>query len=93
MIGKKVLFIRTTYPPGSTPKNKESTGIIRDKFVSSEYNEREKKTLTADCYLVELENGTLTKFFCDEAVQIINEQNQIPEMKFKELSGTGGFSC
>ncbi len=73
MNGRKVTFIRQSWPNGDHApcKNEQFEGIILDKING--WDIIEGKRYRANFYLVELANGVIGKFFCDEAVSIKRE--------------------
>lgn len=68
MIGRTVTFIRQTYHSRGVDTSKQYTGIVLDKIIGLE--KVEGRNYRAEFYLVELPDGIIGKFFCDEAVRI-----------------------
>jgi hypothetical protein len=79
MIGKRVTFIRQIWENGDrgVKENREYTGIVLDKFAGLQ--RVEGKLWRAEYYLVELADGIIAKFFCDEAVRI-EKKSEEPSM-------------
>jgi len=75
MIGKKVLFIRTKWKDGDrgVDKHIEYPGTILDKISS--VHRFEGRIMKVDKYLVELKDGVIADFFCDEATKVIKEEH------------------
>ena len=76
MIGLTVTFIRQKerYKGIGQPQivNEEYTGKVLDKIIGWEWVDGRKRR--ANFYLVQLPGGIIGKFFCDEAVRVVEDQ-------------------
>jgi len=77
MIGQLVMFHKIQWKNGDRGVDKimEYTGLVRDKIQV--VDRIEGRLYKCDKYIVELEDGILTHFFCDEAVKIIHPQTKL----------------